>query len=114
MKSTAFNSLDHLASPAILLAEQSVMLLEKDQIIEKKSGVIITQKKRIAILEEALRLSKIKRFAPTSESSCFRIYAGESGFYRAGRTSHQIGHHAQASHQTSDGQYRMCYIIIAQ
>jgi transposase len=49
-------------------------LFEKDQAIDKltrivelKSGVISSQKKRILILEEALRLSKIKRFAPSSE-----------------------------------------------
>jgi len=52
-----------------LLAEKSALLLKQKQIIERKSDVISEQKKRIAILEEALRLSKIKRFAPTSEQS---------------------------------------------
>ncbi len=57
-----------------LLSEQCALLLEKEQlideqavVIERKSEVISAQKKRIAILEEALRLSKIKRFAPSSE-----------------------------------------------
>ena len=57
-----------------LLSEQIALLLEKDQligeqatVIERKSEVISAQKQRIAILEEALRLSKIKRFAPSSE-----------------------------------------------
>ena len=57
-----------------LLSEQIALLLEKDQligeqavVIERKSEVISAQKQRILILEEALRLSKIKRFAPSSE-----------------------------------------------
>ena len=56
------------------LSDKVGLLFEKDQaideltrIVELKSGVISSQKKRILILEEALRLSKIKRFAPSSE-----------------------------------------------
>jgi len=59
-----------------LLPESVALLFEKDQaideltrVVEIKSGVISEQKKRILILEEALRLSKIKRFAPSSEQS---------------------------------------------
>ena len=58
------------------LSESVALLLEKEEAIDKltrvielKSGVISEQKKRILILEEALRLSKIKRFAPSSEQS---------------------------------------------
>ncbi|BCG62674.1 MAG: transposase, IS66 family [Methyloprofundus sp.] len=59
-----------------LLPEGIALLFEKDQtideltrVVEIKSGVISEQQKRIRILEEALRLSKIKRFAPSSEQS---------------------------------------------
>jgi len=59
-----------------LLPESMALLFEKDQtideltrVVEIKSGVISEQQKRILILEEALRLSKIKRFAPSSEQS---------------------------------------------
>jgi transposase len=61
---------------AFLLAEQIVLSLEKDRsieelklIIEGKSEVISEQQKRIRILEEALRLSRIKRFASSTEQS---------------------------------------------
>ena len=57
-----------------LLSDQIALLLEKEQTIDEltrtvdiKSEVISEQKKRILILEEALRLSRIKRFAPSSE-----------------------------------------------
>lgn len=56
-----------------LLSEKTALLVSKieDQshVIECNSKTISEQKKRIDILEEALRLSKIKRFAPTSEQS---------------------------------------------
>jgi|APSaa5957512535_1039671.scaffolds.fasta_scaffold26183_1 transposase len=59
-----------------LLSESVALLLEKEEaideltrVIELKSGVISEQQKRILILEETLRLSKIKRFAPSSEQS---------------------------------------------
>ena len=58
------------------LSESTALLLEKEQaidelnrVVDSKSEVISKQKKHIAILEEALRLSKIKRFAPSSEQS---------------------------------------------
>ncbi len=69
MKSPFIFDLNQPADAAILLAEQAALLAEKEQVIEHKSDVISEQKKRIAILEEALRLSKVKRFGPTSEQS---------------------------------------------
>ena len=63
-------------SQAYLLPEAISVLLEKaqrvdelTQTVELKSEVISTLKQRIQVLEEALRLSKIKRFAPSSEQS---------------------------------------------
>ena len=44
-------------------------LTEKDTIIEQKSGVIKQQKKRIAILEEYLRLERARRFGASSEKT---------------------------------------------
>ncbi|WP_428353705.1 hypothetical protein [Methyloprofundus sp.] len=59
-----------------LLSESVALLLGKEEaideltrVIEVKSGVISEQKKRILILEEVLRLSKIKRFGSSSEQS---------------------------------------------
>lgn len=59
-----------------LLPEMIAELLEKaqrvdalTQAVELKSEVIASLKQRIELLEEALRLSKIKRFAPSSEQS---------------------------------------------
>lgn len=64
------------AGAGSLLSESVALLLEKEQaideltrVIELKSGVISEQKKRILILEKVLRLSTIKRFAPSSEQS---------------------------------------------
>ena len=54
---------------AINLAEHLALLSEKDEMLELKSEVISSLKKRVSILEEALRLSKIKRFSATSEQS---------------------------------------------
>jgi uncharacterized coiled-coil protein SlyX len=58
------------------LSESTALLLEKDQaidelnrVVDSKSEVISKQKKHIAVLEEMIRLSKIKRFAPSSEQS---------------------------------------------
>ena len=62
--------------PPSLVPEAIAALLEKaqrvdelTQTVELKSEVISTLKQRIQVLEEALRLSKIKRFAPSSEQS---------------------------------------------
>jgi len=55
-----------------LSAESADLLVEIDtltRVVKSKSEVISKQEKRIATLEEALRLSKIKRFAPSSEQS---------------------------------------------
>jgi len=54
---------------ASLLSEKEQAIEELNRVVESKSEVISAQKKRIDILEEALRLSKIKRFAPSSEQS---------------------------------------------
>lgn len=58
-----------LTNSAHLLFEKEQAIEELTRVVESKSGVISAQKKHIAILEEALRLSKIKRFAPSSEQS---------------------------------------------
>lgn len=62
---TGFLSLDS----ADLLSEKEQAIEELTLVVKSKSDVISAQKKRINILEEALRLSKIKRFAPSSEQS---------------------------------------------
>ena len=67
MKTAVLDDFNQTNDATILLAAQAALLLEKEDVIEKKSEVISSQKKRIALLEEALRLSKIKRFAPSSE-----------------------------------------------
>jgi len=63
-------------SSAILAPEILARLLEKaqrvdelTQTVELKSEVIMSLKQRIRVLEEALRLSRIKRFSPSSEQS---------------------------------------------
>ena len=62
--------------PPSFVPEAIAALLEKAQrvdelthTVELKSEVISTLKQRIQVLEEALRLSKVKRFAPSSEQS---------------------------------------------
>jgi len=49
------------------LLKQEKSLADKDSVIEKKSEIIESQKKRIAALEEYLRLSRARRFGPSSE-----------------------------------------------
>ncbi|MGZ8176275.1 IS66 family transposase, partial [Methylobacter sp.] len=58
-------------APEILaeLLEKAQRVDELTQTVELKSEVITSLKHRIQVLEEALRLSKIKRFAPSSEQS---------------------------------------------
>ena len=60
-------SIDTLSLMRILLSEKdgvivekNILITEKDNIIDKKSDVIATQKHRIEILEEYLRLAKSK------------------------------------------------------
>jgi len=62
---TDFLSLDSID----LLSEKEQAIEALTRVVESKSEVISAQKKRIDILEEALRLSKTKRFAPSSEQS---------------------------------------------
>lgn len=58
-----------LSESVALLLEKEAAIDELTRVIDAKSGVISEQKKRILILEEALRLSKIKRFTSSSEQS---------------------------------------------
>lgn len=51
------------------ITRQHDTITQQHQIIEKKSGVIDEQKKRIALLEEYLRLERARRFGPSSEKS---------------------------------------------
>lgn len=51
------------------MTQMAALLSEKDDIIEQKIDVIAQQKKRIAMLEEHLRLSNSKRFGPSSEQT---------------------------------------------
>ena len=71
-----FPALEPNDHSAFLLPEMIAELLEKaqrvdalTQTVELNSEVIASLKQRIELLEEALRLSKIKRFAPSSEQS---------------------------------------------
>jgi transposase len=58
-------------APEILaeLLEKAQRVDELTQTVELKSEVIMSLKQRIQVLEEALRLSRIKRFTPSSEQS---------------------------------------------
>jgi transposase len=58
-------------APEILaeLLEKAQRVDELTQTVELKSEVIMSLKQRIQVLEEALRLSRVKRFAPSSERS---------------------------------------------
>lgn len=76
MISPDFSTLGHDNDPALLLPGSVAGLLEKarrvdelTQTVALNSEVIASLKQRIALLEEALRLSKAKRFAPSSEQS---------------------------------------------
>lgn len=69
MKRPNNSTLKQQDNSAIDMAEHLAILVEKDEIIGLKTEVILSQKKRISILEEALRLSKVKRFTSTSEQS---------------------------------------------
>jgi transposase len=51
----------HANKPESIMAQMAVLLSEKDDIIEQKIDVIAQQKKRIAMLEEHLRLSHAKK-----------------------------------------------------
>jgi len=56
-------------SPVDIMSQMQVLLSEKDDIIDKKSDVIASQKHRIEILEEYLRLAKSNRFSASSEQT---------------------------------------------
>jgi transposase len=51
------------------MSQMTALLSEKDDIIEQKTDVIAEQKKRIAMLEEYLRLANSKRFGASSEQT---------------------------------------------
>ena len=53
----------------LTLVQMEALLSKKEDIIDKKSDVIISLKQRVALLEEYLRLSKIKRFGASSEQT---------------------------------------------
>ena len=50
------------------LSAQSDSLVDQQDLINKHKQVITSQKARIAILEEQLRLNKAQRFGPSSET----------------------------------------------
>ena len=52
-----------------LLAEQDQLIVKQTDIIDKKSGVIAEQKKRIDILEEYLRLERSRLYGRSSEQN---------------------------------------------
>lgn len=54
------------------LDEQNGLISEKTEIIDKKSVVIGAQKKRIAILEEHIRLANHKQYGPSSEKNALQ------------------------------------------
>lgn len=58
-----------LEEQVALVLEQALRIAELTQLVDRKSDVISAQKNRIHALEELLRLSKVKRFAPSSEQS---------------------------------------------
>lgn len=52
-----------------IVTELQCLLSKKDDIIDRKSDVIVEQQRRIKILEEYLRLANSKQFGPSSEQS---------------------------------------------
>jgi len=76
MFSSPVSNIKQQDKAGLILAEPVLSSLEKDRKIEEliqapesKDALISDLEKRLLILEEALRLSKIKRFAPSSEQS---------------------------------------------
>lgn len=65
----AADSLASSSSEVANIHDLLALLEQQNQVIEKKSCVIEEQKKRIAILEEYLRLERAKRFGPSSEKN---------------------------------------------
>ncbi|MDE1466044.1 hypothetical protein [Spartinivicinus poritis] len=56
-------------NPSDCLEEVNGLLQEKEAIIAKKDQLIEAQQKRIAILEEYLRLERYRRLGPSSEKN---------------------------------------------
>lgn len=69
------SSTDHitLSVHEKMLTEKDAVLATKEELIEKQTEVIDSQKRRIAVLEEALRLSRHKAFAPSSEAESGQV-----------------------------------------
>ena len=51
------------------MAQMRTLLSEKEDVIDKKSNVIVQQQQRIVQLEEYFRLAKHKRFGASSEQT---------------------------------------------
>ena len=62
-------SVNVISQMQALLSKKEGEIKEKDDIIDKKSDVIASQKHRIEILEEYLRLAKSNRFGASSEQT---------------------------------------------
>jgi len=68
-KNKTLPSVDVMSQMQVLLSKKEDEIKEKDDIIDKKSDVIASQKHRIDILEEYLRLAKSNRFSASSEKT---------------------------------------------
>lgn len=66
---TVENAASLLAEKDQLIAHQTVTINEKSALIAKKSDVITEQKKRIAVLEEYLRLERARLYGRSSEKN---------------------------------------------
>ena len=85
-------------SPEIIAAllEKAQRVDELTQTVELKSELISSLKHRVEILEEALRLTKIKRFAPSSEKS------GQSSLFDDAETEATIDFDAATDETAED------------
>ena len=98
-----FPTLAHHDNSDVLSPEIIAALLEKaqrvdelTQTVELKSELISSLKHRVEILEEALRLTKIKRFAPSSEKS------GQSSLFDDAETEATIDFEAVTDETAED------------
>ena len=78
------------------LLEKAQRVDELTQTVELNSEVITSLKQRIQVLEEALRLSRIKRFAPSSEQS------GQTSLFDEAETESTIALEATADEAALD------------
>jgi transposase len=79
-------------------------LSEKDDLIEQKIIVIAQQKKSIAMLEEYLRLSRSKRFGPSSEQATLPLPETDETKGNKGRRplSDKLPHHQVFAYLTEE------------